>query len=137
MVFNISLPGESGVVLLRDLIPIARRPHAAVIILINLVFRRLEELIRNNGAYAWFQKKFTSGEDLDRAIQRAIAFVGLLPKEDRHRLSSFSRQSDPPSTLLLAVEIAPSISSRWLNWNRRGACYIIELKGAPTRSTWV
>ena len=30
VVLDISLPGESGVVLLTDLIPIARRPHAAV-----------------------------------------------------------------------------------------------------------
>ena len=29
---------------------------------------------------------FMSGEDLDRAIQRAMAFVGQMPTEDRYRL---------------------------------------------------
>ena len=40
---------------------------------------------RQNGAYAYFVKRHTSGEDLDKAIQRAVAFVGRLPKEDRYR----------------------------------------------------
>ena len=30
-------------------------------------------------------KKITSGEDLHKAIQRAIAFVGQMPKEVRYR----------------------------------------------------
>ena len=30
-------------------------------------------------------KEFPTGEDLDRAIQRTVAFVGQLPKEDRYR----------------------------------------------------
>jgi hypothetical protein len=38
-----------------------------------------------NGAQAFFVKQFTSGDDLDKAIQRAIALVGRMPKEDRFR----------------------------------------------------
>jgi hypothetical protein len=36
-----------------------------------------------NGAYACFVKPFTLCEDIDRAIQRAVAIVGRSPKEDR------------------------------------------------------
>ena len=42
----------------------------------------LGELARQNGAYACFVKQFMSGDDLDRAIQRAMALVGQIPKED-------------------------------------------------------
>ena len=38
-----------------------------------------------NGAYACFVKQFMSGEKLDHAIQQAMTFVGLIPKEDRYR----------------------------------------------------
>ncbi|HKO31912.1 MAG TPA: response regulator [Nitrospiraceae bacterium] len=86
VVLDIDLPGESGIVVLTDLIPIAKRPRVAVIVLTNLEFRGLGELVTKNGAYAWLPKRFTSGEDLHRAIQRAVAFVGLMPKEDRHRI---------------------------------------------------
>ena len=38
-----------------------------------------------NGAHACFVRQFTSSDDLERAIQRAMAFVGWMPKEDRYR----------------------------------------------------
>jgi hypothetical protein len=43
------------------------------------------ELAKQNGAYVCLAKKFTMGVDLDNAIQRAMAFVGQMPKEDRYR----------------------------------------------------
>jgi len=43
------------------------------------------ELVKHNGAYACLAKQFTSGDDLHKVIQRAVAFVGMLPKEDRYR----------------------------------------------------
>jgi hypothetical protein len=46
----------------------------------------LWELAHQNGVDACLVKKYTSGEALDKAIQCAVARVGLLPKEDRHRL---------------------------------------------------
>jgi hypothetical protein len=46
-----------------------------------------------------FAKHHTSGEDLDRAIQRAVAFVGQMPKEDRVPPSDHSR----PSTSILTT----------------------------------
>ncbi|OAI48607.1 hypothetical protein AYO43_03570 [Nitrospira sp. SCGC AG-212-E16] len=68
-----------------DLVPLASRPNVAVIMLTNRLQRGLREIARQNGAYACFVKQFMSRDDLDRTIQRAIAFVGQLPEEDRFR----------------------------------------------------
>ena len=79
------LPDQSGFKVLVELVPTASRPNLAVIMLTNGLHRGLREIARQNGAYAYFVKRFMSEEDLDKAIQRAIAFVGRLPKEDRYR----------------------------------------------------
>ena len=79
------LPDQSGFNVLVELVPVASRPNLAVIMLTNGLHRGLREIARQNGAYAYFVKRFMSEEDLDKAIQRAIAFVGRLPKEDRYR----------------------------------------------------
>src|SRR5262245_64906372 len=67
-----------------DLVPIARRPQVAVIVLTHMTHRGVWELAKKNGAYACFAKKFTSGDDLHKGIQRAVAFVGQMAKEDRY-----------------------------------------------------
>jgi CheY-like chemotaxis protein len=85
VVLALELPDQSGYKVLVDLVPIASRPNVAVIVLTNRLQRGLQEIARQNGAYACFVKQFMSGEDLDRAIQRAVAFVGQMPKEDRYR----------------------------------------------------
>jgi len=85
VVLELSLPDQSGFQTLVELVPIASRPHVAVIILTQMTHRGVWELAKQNGAYACLAKKFTSGEDLDKAIQRAVAFVGQMPKEDRYR----------------------------------------------------
>ena len=87
VVVALELPDQSGLRVLVDLVPMASRPHVAVVILTNCLQRGLGELTRQNGAYACFVKRFMSGEDLDRAIQRAMALVGQLPKKDRYRPS--------------------------------------------------
>ena len=56
-----------------------------MVVLTNRLQRGLQELARQNGANACFVKQFMSGVDFDRAIQRAIAFVGRMPKEDRYQ----------------------------------------------------
>ena len=84
VVLAVELPDGSGFRVLVDLIPIARRPNIAVLMLTSNTQRGLHQIAIQNGAYACFVKAFTSGEDLDRAIQRAIAYVGRLPKEDLH-----------------------------------------------------
>ena len=68
-----------------DLIPIASRPQVAVIVLTLMTQRGVWELAKQNGAYACLAKQFTTGNDLDKAIQRAVAFVAQMPKEDRYR----------------------------------------------------
>jgi len=85
VVLELSLPDSSAFGVLVTLIPIVRRTNIAVIVLTRIADRGLWELAKKNGAYACYLKKHTSADDLERAIQRAIAFVGLLPKEDRYR----------------------------------------------------
>ena len=85
VVHEIDLPDTSGFQLLGDLIPVATRPTVAVIVLTRLSHPGLWELATKHGAYACFLKEHTSGDDLDKAIQRAMAFVGQIPKEDRYR----------------------------------------------------
>ncbi len=91
VVLELALPDELGFQLLIDLVPIPSRPHVAVIVLTQMAQRGVWELAKQNGAYACFVKRHTTGEDLDRAIQRAIAFVGQMPKEDRASARPISR----------------------------------------------
>ena len=85
VVLELALPDGSAFEVLVDLIPIVHRPNVAVIVLTRFGYRGLWELAKQNGAYACFLKQHTSGDVLDKAIQRAVAFVGRMPKEDRHR----------------------------------------------------
>lgn len=85
VVLELSLPDESGFQTLVELVPLASRQHVAVIVLTLMTHRGVWEIAKKNGAYACLAKQFTTGEDLDKAIQRAIAFVGQMPKEDRDR----------------------------------------------------
>ena len=85
VVLELSLPDQSGFQTLVNLVPIASRPYVAVVVLTQITQRGVWEIARQNAAYTCLAKKFTSGEDLDKAIQRAVAFVGELPKEDRYR----------------------------------------------------
>jgi DNA-binding NarL/FixJ family response regulator len=82
VVHEIDLPDSSGFQLLVDLIPVAKRPTVAVIILTRLSNQALWELAKKNGAYVCLFKPHTSGDYLDKVIQRAINWVGLIPKED-------------------------------------------------------
>lgn len=85
VVLSLELTDRSGFQVLVELVPIASRPNVAVLVVTNRTQRGLHEIARQNGAYACFVKKFTSGDDLERAILRAMAFVGGMPKEDRYR----------------------------------------------------
>jgi CheY-like chemotaxis protein len=85
VVLDLGLPDQSGLKPLIDLMPIASRPNVAVIVLTHRLQQGLQQIARQNGAYACFVKQFMSGDDLDRAIQGAMAFVGRMPKEDLYR----------------------------------------------------
>ena len=87
VVLELTLPDSSAFGVLVSLVPLVRRPNVPVIVLTRLPDAGLWELARKNGAYACFLKQHTTGEDLDNAIQRAVAFVGLIPKENRYRSS--------------------------------------------------
>jgi DNA-binding NarL/FixJ family response regulator len=85
VVLEIDLPDRSGLEVLMTLIPHASKPRIAVIVLTQLSHPGVWRLTKENGAYASLVKGFTSGQDLDKAIQRAVAFVGQMPKDDRYR----------------------------------------------------
>ena len=85
VVLALDLPDGSGFQVLMKLVPIASRPTVPVIVLTHTAQRGMREIALENGAQAYLVKQFTSGADLDKAIQHAIALVGLLPKEDRFR----------------------------------------------------
>ena len=85
MVLELDLPDRSGFKVLVDLVPLVRRPNVAVIVLTRLTDRGVWRLARENGAIACFVKRHMGYDALDRAIQNAVALVGLLPKEDRYR----------------------------------------------------
>ena len=85
VVLALDLPDQSGFQVLVELVPIASRPHVAVVALTDRTMEGIHQIATKNGAYACFVRQFTTGDDLDRAILRAISFVERMPKEDRYR----------------------------------------------------
>ena len=85
VVLEITLQDLSGLEVLMTLVPRASKPRMAVIVLTQLSYRGIWELAKEHGAYVCFVKRHTTGEDLDRAIQRAVALVGQMPKEEQYR----------------------------------------------------
>lgn len=85
VVLELELPGNSGLKTLTKLVPHASRPQIAVIVLTLMSEPSVREIVKQNGAYECFNKFHIMGEGLDKAIQRAVAFVGQMPKEDRYR----------------------------------------------------
>jgi DNA-binding NarL/FixJ family response regulator len=85
VVLELSLPDQSGFPTLMALVPRASRPRIAVIVLTVMTHPGVSELAKHHGAYACLQKQVTTGEDLDKAIRRGVAFIGQMPKEDRYR----------------------------------------------------
>ena len=85
IVLELVLPDESGFKTLVELVPHPSRPQIPVVVLTNRLEHSLWELARRSGAHACLGKPFTSVEYLHHTIQRAIARVGHLSKEDRHK----------------------------------------------------
>ena len=85
VVTDLALADRSGFEILADLVPVSNKPQVAVIVLTRIGHPGVGELAKQNGARAYFVKQHTSGEDLDLAIQQAVAFVRRIPKEDRYR----------------------------------------------------
>ena len=82
VVLEIDLPDQSGFEVLGHLNPIPKRPNVPVVVLTRLAHRGLYEIAQTLGAYVSLYKPHVSSEDLDRALNRAIGFVGQMPKED-------------------------------------------------------
>lgn len=88
VVLELSLPYQSGFQTLVDLVPIASRPQVPVIVFSLMTNRGVWEVAKQNGAYTCLAKGFTTGDDLDKAIQRAVAFVGQMNHPDESRQSA-------------------------------------------------
>jgi DNA-binding NarL/FixJ family response regulator len=75
VLLELTLPDISGFEVLIKLVPRARFPDIAVIILTRLVLQPMVDLALNSGAQAYLVKSRSSGEELDHAIKKAIALV--------------------------------------------------------------
>ena len=74
IVLELDMP-ESGFYVLFDLIRDRTRPQIAVVILTHLLAPNLLEMAKNNGAQVCLVKQATSAQDLENAIQNALAAV--------------------------------------------------------------
>jgi DNA-binding NarL/FixJ family response regulator len=72
---DLALPDKPGFEVLADLVAFPAKPTVPVLVLTLLEHRTVWELAKQYGAYACFHKKHTTGEDLEKAIQRAVEFV--------------------------------------------------------------
>ncbi|SLM48108.1 protein of unknown function [Nitrospira japonica] len=80
VVLELKLPDISGFEVLTHLCPVASQPDVAVVILTKLLFTTLSAAARTNGAQSYLIKPQTSGDQLDTAIQKAVARVGPTSK---------------------------------------------------------
>ena len=83
VVLELALPEHNGFKILVELVPLARKPKIPVVVLTVLTQLSVWKLATYNGAYTCLAKELTTGEELHQKIQRAIASVGRLSKEDR------------------------------------------------------
>jgi len=74
VILDLDMP-QSGFHVLLELVPERRCPQLAVIVLTHLPHPNLFEMAKHNGAQACLLKQSTSGEELDSAVQEAIAAV--------------------------------------------------------------
>jgi PleD family two-component response regulator len=85
VVLELNLPDQWSAKLLVELMPIIPRPRVPVVVLSRLEHAAAFTIAKKNGVHDCYIKEFTPGDYLDRVIQRAMALVGRLPKEERHR----------------------------------------------------
>jgi len=75
VVLELELPDTSGFEVLVNLVPVARSPKIAVIVLTRLTYLSLVQVAVKNGAQAALLKSQTSDDMLDQFILRAISTV--------------------------------------------------------------
>lgn len=74
VVLDLDMP-ESGFHVLLEIIPDRHRPKVAVVVLTHLPHPNLFEMAKHNGAQTCLLKQSTSAQELDEAIQQALAAV--------------------------------------------------------------
>ena len=77
VVQELDLPDRNGLSILLDFVGYAYKPRMAVVVLTTFPLDTLCQLAIQNGAQSCWLKEQISVEDLDLAIRRAIAVVGL------------------------------------------------------------
>jgi DNA-binding NarL/FixJ family response regulator len=99
VVMDLALPDRPGFEVLADLVPIPAKPTVPVLVLSLLEHRTVWELAKQYGAYACFHKKHTRGEDLEKAIERAMEFVAQVKRRSEGALQpqSFLTKCSPQS----------------------------------------
>jgi DNA-binding NarL/FixJ family response regulator len=78
---ELHLPDMSGFQVLIRLNPIIRCLQTPIVALSHFILPSIAELAKRLGAQSYLIKSQASGDDLDQAIQKAIARVGLTRKE--------------------------------------------------------
>ncbi|HEX6531380.1 MAG TPA: response regulator [Nitrospira sp.] len=81
VVFEMNLPDIAGFGLLIKLVQRPRYPEMAVILLSRVDLPSVAQLAKEHGAQAFLVKSHTSGDQLSRAIYKAIATVAPTTKE--------------------------------------------------------
>ena len=81
VVTELTLPDMSGFEVLVHLVPRATHPEIAVLMLTHVTLPAMATFALNSGAQNYLIKSRVSGDYLDRAIQRAIAFVSPRNKD--------------------------------------------------------
>ena len=82
VVTELHLPDMSGFQVLIRLNPIVHRSlHTPVIALSHFILPSIMEAAKKLGAHSYLLKSHSSCDDLERAIQKAIARVEVAPKE--------------------------------------------------------
>ena len=84
VVLELALPDMSGFEVLARLVPLARHPEVAVVILTRLPAQFLEELALNNGAAAYLVKNRTAVTVVKYVVLKAIATIA--PRHKPHGL---------------------------------------------------
>lgn len=82
VVLELNLSDMSGLLLLQRMVPVNGLRATALIVLTRLTIPALAELAMKNGAHACLVKRWTSVDQLEKAILKAIATVEASLKEN-------------------------------------------------------
>jgi DNA-binding NarL/FixJ family response regulator len=120
VVLEMDLADMSGLQVLVRLVPVARKPEVAVVILTHVANLHLASLAMKNGAVAWLLKSGTPGDVLDQTILRAVSVIAKDRKkalrtstpQERNSHTQRSTSSASKCTVLL-IEDDPGELAFW------------------------